>query len=171
MGKNALGLDVEPPVSPKLLLDPRFHHQQRVGSPPLHSRRGPISRAHRIAVVLAVSLLAGTLWLATSADPLTTTYTRPSAAAPAAARGFRILHLIDKETHESVMDRCGWPMSTSLRGQLIPSHRWFQRSDSAFSAHKQVDEAIYWGPGFPGYDANATLVQNVEVRGRLSRVQ
>jgi len=60
------------------------------------------------------------------------------------ARKLRVLHLIDRPTMESTMDR------------------WFMRSQQEFEmATDLVADAPLWGRGFDGYDEKETLVQNI----------
>jgi hypothetical protein len=57
----------------------------------------------------------------------------------------RILHLIDQETHGSIMDR------------------WFSRSQLAFAANTELfADAPLWGPGFAGYNEVLSLADNIQ---------
>lgn len=63
------------------------------------------------------------------------------------SKKLRILHLTDLKTHQSIMDR------------------WFARSHKAFAINQElVADAVLWGMGFPGYDPEKTLTQNIDAR-------
>ena len=92
-----------------------------------------------------------------------------SADCSSSTKRIRILHLIDKPTVESTMDRSvlNCVRTSSFQGlmQMKRSIRWFMRSQQEFEyATDLVEDAPIWGRGFDGYDTHLTLTQNIVKR-------